>query len=170
MGANAWRTFDRWPVAGEPLVLHLADQALQPAAPADPGCRAFVYDPADPVPSTYSADYQDAPVDQRILDARPDILRFQSEVLTAPVEVIGEGSVALHAATDGLDTDWHVKLLDLAPDGAAINVATGMVRARWREGFDRPRARGAGRGRRVRDPAAGDGTPVRVPATGSGST
>ena len=139
MGANAWRTFDGWPVPSEPLVLHLGDRTLQPVASADPGCRSFVYDPADPVPSTYSADYQDAPVDQRILDGRPDILRFEFEVLSAPVEVIGAGSVVLHAATDGPDTDWHVKLLDVAPDGSAINVATGMVRARWREGFDRPR-------------------------------
>lgn len=36
-----------------------------------------------------------------------------------------------------VDTDWHAKLLDVDPDGRAINVATGMVRARWRHGFER---------------------------------
>lgn len=35
--------------------------------------------------------------------------------------------------------DWHVKLIDEAPDGVAINVATGMLRARFRDGYDQPR-------------------------------
>lgn len=145
MGANEWRTFDRWPVPSAPRVLHLAPRGLLveaavPAASVGPaGSVSFVYDPADPVPSTYSADYQDAPIDQRILDGRTDILRFETPPLRASLEVIGSATVVLHAATDGPDTDWHVKLLDVDSAGRAINVATGMVRARWRDGFDRPR-------------------------------
>ena len=161
MGSNTWRAFDGWPVPSETLVLYLADRRLKAGRPEDPGCISFVYDPTDPVPSTYSADYQDAPVDQRILDGRRDIVRFESHVLDAPLEVIGKGTVVLHAATDGPDTDWHVKLLDVAPDGTAINVATGMIRARWREGFDRPSLVEPGAVVRIRHPVARDGQPVR---------
>lgn len=138
MGANAWRTFEAWPVPGATHVLHLADHALTAAAPPDRHSIPFVYDPADPVPSTYSADYQDAPIDQRILDGRPDVVHFETAPLTKPLEVIGTATLVLHASTDGPDTDWHVKLLDVGPDGTAINVATGMLRARWRNGFDAP--------------------------------
>ena len=78
-------------------------------------------------------------MDQRILDGRADIIRFVGEPLAEPLEIIGAARLVLHASTDALDTDWHVKLLDVAPDGRAINVATGMLRARWRDGFDAPR-------------------------------
>ena len=139
MGADRWQTFDRWPVPSRTEVLQLGPGTLAEAPPAAPGSCAFVYDPTDPVPSTYSPDYQDAPIDQRILDGRPDIVRFETAPLTEAREIIGSARLVLHASTDAADTDWHVKLIDVAPDGRAINVATGMLRARWREGFDRPR-------------------------------
>ena len=139
MGANAWRTVDGWPVPAERSVLHLAAGTLVSGGPGAAGSASFVYDPADPVPSTYSSDYQDAPIDQRILDGRADVVRFVSDPMPAALDVIGNATLVLHAATDGPDTDWHVKLLDVAPDGAAVNVAAGMVRARFRDGFDRPR-------------------------------
>jgi putative CocE/NonD family hydrolase len=139
MGANAWRTFDRWPVATTTGVLHLGDGTLAPEPAAEAATFPFTYDPVDPVPSTYSADYQDAPIDQGILDGRTDIVRFRTAPLERPVDVIGSATLVLHAATDAPDTDWHVKLLDVAPDGTAINVATGMIRARSRDGFAAPR-------------------------------
>ena len=159
MGANCWRESDRWPLPARDHVVHLGPGTLA-SAPAEPGSIDYVYDPHDPVPSTYSADYQDAPMDQRILDGRADIIRFVGEPLAEPLEIIGAARLVLHASSDALDTDWHVKLLDVAPDGRAINVATGMLRARWRDGFDAPRLLSARRGRRVRDPPASDREPV----------
>jgi putative CocE/NonD family hydrolase len=43
----------------------------------------------------------------------------------------------LWAATDGRDTDWMVKLVDVQPDGAAYNIAEGILRARFRNGLDK---------------------------------
>jgi uncharacterized protein len=139
MGANAWRTFDRWPVETTTSVLHLSPGWLAQEPAAEAASIPFVYDPVDPVPSTYSPDYQDAPIDQGILDGRRDVARFLTAPLDRPVDVIGSATLVLHAATDAPDTDWHVKLIDVAPDGTAINVATGMIRARYRDGFDHPR-------------------------------
>ncbi len=139
MGADEWRTYDRWPVPSMTSVLWLGRGSLTATTPSDADSIAFVYDPADPVPSTYSMDYQDAPIDQRILDGRRDIVRFTTAALAESLEVIGASTLVLYASTDAIDTDWHVKLIDVYPDGRAINVATGMVRARWRDGFDAPR-------------------------------
>jgi uncharacterized protein len=44
----------------------------------------------------------------------------------------------LQAATDGPDTDWMVKLIDVYPDGKAYPMAEGMLRARFRQGLDKP--------------------------------
>ena len=139
MGANEWRSYERWPVPARTSTLYLGAGTLTASRPAESGSCAFTYDPRDPVPSTYSPDYQDAPIDQRILDGRQDIVRFETPPLTEPVEVIGSARLVLHASTDAPDTDWHVKLLDVSPDGRSINVATGFLRARWRDGFDEPR-------------------------------
>ena len=43
----------------------------------------------------------------------------------------------LHASTDGRDTDFMVKLIDVAPNGYAMNIAEGILRARFRKGLDK---------------------------------
>ncbi len=45
----------------------------------------------------------------------------------------------LHAATSAHDADFVAKLCDVDPDGFSRILAEGVLRARYREGFDRPR-------------------------------
>jgi putative CocE/NonD family hydrolase len=47
--------------------------------------------------------------------------------------------VVLHAASDARDTDFVAKLIDVYPDGRALNMAEGIIRARYREGADKPK-------------------------------
>ena len=46
--------------------------------------------------------------------------------------------VRLYAASSASDTDLMAKLLDVWPNGFAQRLCDGMVRARFREGMDRP--------------------------------
>jgi putative CocE/NonD family hydrolase len=46
--------------------------------------------------------------------------------------------MVLHAATDAADTDWTAKLVDVHPDGRALSVCDGIIRARYRAGGERP--------------------------------
>jgi uncharacterized protein len=46
--------------------------------------------------------------------------------------VVGPVSVDLWAATSAVDTDFTAKLVDVYPDGTAINIADGITRARFR--------------------------------------
>jgi putative CocE/NonD family hydrolase len=52
--------------------------------------------------------------------------------------VIGPIKLVLHAATDGVDTDWTAKLVDVAPSGYAMNLCDGIVRTRYRDSFKKP--------------------------------
>ena len=70
---------------------------------------------------------------------RQDMLAYQSEPLDERWEVTGNPEVVLHASSDAPDTDWFVRLIDVAPDGFARFVCQGVVRARYREGFDKPK-------------------------------
>jgi predicted acyl esterase len=47
-------------------------------------------------------------------------------------------TATLWAATEGKDTDWNVMLQHVYPDGRAERIQDGVMRARFREGFDRP--------------------------------
>ena len=72
--------------------------------------------------------------DQREVEARSDVLVYTSEPLGAEVEVTGPVVVKLYASTDGTDTDFTGKLVDVHPDGHAVNLCDGIIRGRYREG------------------------------------
>jgi hypothetical protein len=45
--------------------------------------------------------------------------------------------VNLYVASSAVDTDFTAKLVDVYPDGRAFNVLESILRARYRNGFDR---------------------------------
>ena len=148
MGANQWRDEQEWPpsrATARTLYLHSEGHANTPAgdgqltneAPAG-GRDRYRYDPNDPVPTLWSPAMFTLPADQAPLAKRADILVFQSKPLTEPMEVTGYPEVILHAASSAPDTDFFVKLIDVAPDGTNRDITSGMVRARYRNGLDRP--------------------------------
>ena len=112
--------------------------ALSTEPPEEETPDKFVYDPRDPVMTLYSPPGQQEPHDQRALDGRQDILVFATPPLDEPVEVTGPVTVKLWAASSARDTDFVVKLMDVWPDDFVQELCYGIVRARYRESFDRP--------------------------------
>ncbi|MGI9148021.1 MAG: CocE/NonD family hydrolase [Chloroflexota bacterium] len=150
-----WQTAPAWPLPNTeqvPYYLH-ADGSLGPLAPfAEQPPTDFAYDARQPVPTiggNISSGDVLAPAgayDQRcrpefpichgsseVLAARPDVLVYQTDPLDADRRVVGQVTVDLWAATSAVDTDFTAKLVDVYPDGTAINVADGILRARYRE-------------------------------------
>lgn len=147
MGENRWRDEDDWPLArATEEAWHLrGGGGLTREAPGDEPPDEYVYDPNDPAPTIGGPTSLPArlmkpnsgPLDQRRLADRPDVLVFVSEPFEEPVEVTGPIALVLHAATDAPDTDFVAKLVDVRPDGTSIILAEGVLRARFREGFER---------------------------------
>jgi uncharacterized protein len=158
MGDNVWRDEEDWPLARTQWTrwfLH-SGGSLSTAGPADGAEPSrYTYDPRDPVPTVGGAilmtggpggvEWMPGPRDQREVESRPDVLSFTSEVLTEDLEVTGPVSVVLHAATSAADTDFTAKLVDVWPDGRALGVTDGIVRARYRDGSGRAAPITAGR-------------------------
>ena len=142
MGENRWREEYEWPLARtdyQDWYLQ-SDGRLSPEEPAaDAAPRRYVYDPADPVP-TLGGNIMDpalrGPFDQAPLDGREDILRFLSAPFAEATEITGPIRAVLFAASDAPDTDFMVKLNVVKPDGSAFNLVDGVIRARYREGFE----------------------------------
>jgi putative CocE/NonD family hydrolase len=154
MGINRWVHYDDWPVPSTrftPFYLSSGGNAnsargdgrLSSAQPSGAPSDNYRYDPKQPVPTLGGNDccgmpVSAGPVDQRPVEARSDVLVYTSDILKEPLTIAGPLRMKLHAATDGPDTDWFVKLVDVHPDGFAMNVAEGILRARFRNGYDRP--------------------------------
>ena len=155
MGANRWQDEDEWPLARtdwQRWFLHSEGQAnsvigdgrLSLESPAAEAADQFVYDPDYPVQTLGGNNCCSphvvpwGPHDQRPAEMRGDVLCYTSDPLSGDLQVIGPIEVVLFAATDGLDTDWTAKLVDVFPNGYAMNLCDGIVRARYRESRETP--------------------------------
>ncbi|OFE12707.1 hypothetical protein PHACT_05770 [Pseudohongiella acticola] len=109
--------------------------ATDPPVAAD-ASETYTFDPANPVPTVggqnLGADV--GPRDQREIGPRQDYLRFSTPVLEEDVVVAGHIDMELFVATDALDTDFVVKLVDIYPDGYEALILDYPIRARFRDG------------------------------------
>ncbi|OWP64449.1 X-Pro dipeptidyl-peptidase [Hymenobacter amundsenii] len=161
-GTNKWRTFDAWPPkqAQEKTMYFQANGKIgfdQPAAGA--GFDQYISDPAHPVPSNegmatgMTREYMTD--DQRFASRRPDVLTYQTDVLTDDLTLAGPIEALLQVATTGTDADWVVKIIDVYPDDAPDNprlnpnvklggyqqmVRSEVMRGRFRNSFSQPEA------------------------------
>ena len=154
MGINRWVHHEDWPVPGTKFTpFYLGSNGRANSARGDgtldtnesSGAESdqFLYDPANPVPTLGGNDCCGAPipagpVDQRPLESRHDVLVYTGALLERPVAIAGPVKMQLYAATDVPDTDFTVKLVDVHPNGFAMNIAEGILRARFRNGLDKP--------------------------------
>ena len=161
-----WRAERAWPIQRAQLVrYHLREGGALDRAPAPAGTasRSYRFDPADPVitlggsvvsrpPAILAGGFDQVEqprffgcrVPGRPLADRPDVLVFQTEPLAEDMEVTGEVVVELSVSSDCPDTDFTAKLIDVHPpnadypQGYALNLTDGILRARYRDSWERP--------------------------------
>jgi putative CocE/NonD family hydrolase len=161
-----WRDEQEWPLARtawSKWFLH-PDGRLAEDAPADGAAPSrYTFDPANPVPTIGGNTQnpmlprliQGGAFDQRgrddlwvchdtlPLSSRADVLCFRSAPLTGDVEVTGPITVKLWVSSSAPDTDFTAKLVDEHPpnddypEGFSMNIADGIMRMRYRNGFER---------------------------------
>jgi len=159
-----WRDEQEWPLARTRFThwyFH-SDGALSTDVPAASEPSRYRFDPADPVPtiggnvSSTGVLMQMGAFDQRCrpalwpckdsrpLAARKDLRVFESAPLTKDMEITGPLRVELWASSDCPDTDFTAKLIDVwpanadFPEGVALNIGDGIVRARYRDSLEKP--------------------------------
>ncbi len=152
MGANRWVGFEEWPPrasrteqwylsSGGGARTMFGDGVLQRQTPGSEPPDRYTYDPARPVLTLggqlYWALPPLGPVDQRPLLVRDDVLVYTSEPFSDPTGVVGELNLDLWVVTDAPDTDIMAKLCVVEPGGQMTVIADGMLRAIFRDGFDR---------------------------------
>ena len=162
MGANVWRNENEWPLARTSFTNYyfhskgsanslVGDGTLTTsAASAKGGKDTYAYDPLNPVFErggnfSYSitgvggSGDLAGPRDQRPNERRDDVLVYTSEPLAEDLEVTGPLTCKLYVSSSAPDTDFVVRLVDVYPDGRALNFSEGIVRARYRDSKESPK-------------------------------
>lgn len=153
LGENRWVDSPAWPPTGvtyqrwfldgtSPANTASGGGLLRPAGPP-PQDRTdeFSYDPANPVPSCLrhgGAKCLNGHVDQGEIEARHDVLVYTSPPLQQPLRIAGPLSAELYLSSSAPDTDVIARLVDVWPDGKALNIQEGALRMRYRDGFTTP--------------------------------
>jgi putative CocE/NonD family hydrolase len=169
-GKKQWQRFAKWPADNAQWKSLRFEQGGKLAidGKVDAGSDAYVSDPNKPVPGRCVGPsiegftmYQYMSDDQRCFSTRPDVLTYETEPLADDVTLGGEIKIKLRVATSGTDADFVVKLVDVYPPnepdhpympnknihlaGYQQMVRSEIMRARWRDGFDKPRPMVPGR-------------------------
>ena len=161
-GVKKWESFAQWPPVDIPKVkLYLGKNGtLGINKPTDKkAVYSYTSDPSKPVPYTSQTEgltftpRKFMTDDQRHASRRPDVLTFESEVLTEDVVLAGEILAKLKVSMTGSDADFIVKLIDVYPDdhpnyehnpknivmgGYQQLVRSEVFRGRFRNSFENP--------------------------------
>ncbi|MBI4167081.1 MAG: CocE/NonD family hydrolase [Acidobacteria bacterium] len=148
---KGWNLDDHWPLkatrftkyflTGDPVSPHRQGVGmLSTSLPSGNEQDRYVYDPGSPNPTLGGGSFSsivEAARDQRPVEARKDVLVYSTPPLEKPVTIAGPVEVVLYVSSSALDADFMVKLVDVYPDGKAINLSDDAFRVRYREGSTR---------------------------------
>jgi putative CocE/NonD family hydrolase len=163
---GSWRHSPTWPPRGHhSITLYLGIGGTLDLKPcSDTHSYQYDFNPQNPVPTVGGAITSGEPLmsggafDQKAgsvlfetsendhlypLSERPDVLVFQTDILEEELVLTGTVSADLWISSDCPDTDFTIKLVDVFPpsedfpQGYCMNIADGIMRARFHEGWDR---------------------------------
>ena len=148
LGENKWRSAECWPpkgVRGSSWFLHsggnanslTGDGVLNRRKPGKEPADVYISNPDDPVLSNNGAHAALGCYDRISEQKRPDMLVYTTPVFRQPLAVAGKIRLRFTASVSTLDTDFFAMLTDVLPDGRAMYLTEGMVRARFRNSLDR---------------------------------
>ncbi len=133
-GRNEWKAFDAWPPRqSETTSFYLgAGKKLTMSSPDEAGSYSeFTSDPNSPVPyrqrDQLTIRFTPRPYmtdDQRFASNHPDVLVFESDILSDDITLAGDIHAHLLVSTDQTDADWIVKLIDVYPADTRNHSAT----------------------------------------------
>lgn len=134
MGRGIWQELDQWPPPSQPLTGYLyTGRALLPVPPVDLAENppdSYTFDPEHPTPALGGnlLSVHAGRVDNRPLEARPDVLTYTTPTLERDWMVMGAPRLTLYVRSDRAYTDFFARLCDVHPGGASYNVTDGFLR------------------------------------------
>lgn len=166
-GSNEWREFNQWPpkeIENKSIYLNQKNKLSFQSPLQNESFSQYTSDPSKPVPYTedvhshrtreYMTD------DQRFAARRPDVLVFETDVLSEDLVLAGTVTADLKVAISTTDADFIVKVIDVFPekfkydssyccqgetknyimDSYQMLVRGEIMRGKYRNSFEKPEA------------------------------
>ncbi len=157
-GSNEWKQFETWPpknVSTQKLYLQANGKIAFNSSTTSTTFDEYISDPNNPVPyqggvlESRSREYMVD--DQRFASTRPDVMVYQTAVLTEDITITGPVINHLFVSTTGTDADYVVKLIDVFPEnspkyngklmgGYQNLIRAEIMRGKYRNSFEKPEA------------------------------
>lgn len=158
-GSNEWKDFTEWPpknIITKNLYFHSSENASFTSPSGKAGYDEYCSDPMHPVPYTEDVHTNRTEAymtdDQRFASRRPDVMVYQTDVLTDDITVTGPIVADLFVSTTETDADYVVKLIDVFPPdfqyedeentypmgGYQMLVRGEVFRGKYRNSFEKP--------------------------------
>jgi uncharacterized protein len=145
MGENKWRFENEWPLARtdwQNYYFHSkgnansssGDGSLDMKSPSKEKTDKYNYDPANPVRTIGGM----GPYDQQQVESRNDVLVYTTAPLKEDTEVTGPVNTIIYASSSARNTDFTAKLVDVYPNGRAMRICEGIIRADHRNPSEKP--------------------------------
>ena len=137
LNKNEWREAADWPPEDAVrTAFYLTKEGKLSTEVPENGKLPLIYDPADPAPSAHiDKKGRMSGADWSEIRDRKDMLFFETDAAEKGCIIAGDIKAKLFVTTDVPDTDFAVRLTDIAPDGYERQITTGLVRARHRNGL-----------------------------------
>ncbi|SHL44110.1 hypothetical protein SAMN05443634_10998 [Chishuiella changwenlii] len=157
-GSNQWKQFEAWPpknVSTKKMYLQDNGKITFDKSNNSTTFDEYVADPNNPVPyqggvlenrtREYMVD------DQRFASTRPDVMVYQTDILTEDITITGPVINHLFVSSTGTDADYVVKLIDVYPEntpkfndklmgGYQNLIRAEIMRGKYRNSFSTPEA------------------------------
>ena len=133
-----WTTMEAWPAPFTTSYFFHGDGSVTTTKAEDsdgkPASRSFVSDPSNPVPTNGGSNlFLDCgPLDQAAIDARDDVLVYQTAAYVEEEAMTGPIDAYLYVSSDAVDTDIMVRMSDVYPTGEVRLIQDSAARLRWR--------------------------------------
>lgn len=132
-GGIGWREFEQFPppeMTAKTLYLN-SKTRLTPEPPERSHPDTYSYDPNDPTPNVGGAIFAytgAGPQDNKMLEARDDVLIFTSAPCTQPLTIIGNVHVTLFSKSNLQHTDFFARLCDVDSGDRSTNICDKLIR------------------------------------------
>lgn len=150
VGDNKWKKSEKWPPENSSITkMYMITKTKSNTSNGD-GVLSFEcgddrvdsyeYDPQNPAPYLIDVAQNEmsTPNNYKEVELRDDVLCYTSEILKDDLAIAGEISAIIYASSSALDTDWLVRLTDVDEKGNSYRLSDGILRAKYRKGFDKP--------------------------------
>lgn len=150
VGKNEWKTSEKWyPEYSKPVKYYISseksavssfgDGLLSLDIPSKETSDSYIFNPNDLPEHLIDISENEicVPANYAEVEKRKDVLIYTTKPFEKETSIVGSATVVFYAKSSAKDTDFVVRLTEVNSLGKSMRLCDGLLRAKFREGFDK---------------------------------